>query len=744
MSAGDSNGSLGDKSPADAGLPVEPIRGSRILARPDVLSLDDADNVAPALSARNPITEVLHALRRHWFRASLAGAVLGTLAAIGVWLGVPRLYTATVYLRMASGSSNILDLNKSGDGAALFDLYKRTQKQLVRSPAVLNSALQRKEVLNLPLVTQQVDQLGWLQKIVTVTFPDDAEIMNVSVRCEDQRTAEILVEAVVEVYRREVVDADRDEKMRRITSLIKAETETKDDLKQKRADLRRLADALGTTDSETLTLAQKNTLEEYSVFSKQLNQVEWELKQRQLARQLGDRKGAAAAGTEVPVSEAEVEMAASVDPIISIAKNHIENRQVQIDEARKVEYGAKEAETLRNIQAGIDRAHKRIEDRKTQLRKDIGFRKKAAEQSGASSIAMLESQQKDLSTKVQNLRKEAEKFGRSSVDVELKRAEIKALDFLCDRIQRELREANIEAQSLKARVVKLSPAYTPVNDDLSRRVTFSASVGAFGFLAGCGLVVLWDLRRRRLNTLFEVADGLRLPVLGAVPHVTRNKGRNLSHMLAEAIDGIAARLVFAPVGESPQVVLITSASAGEGKTTVALNLATSFAHMGRRTVLVDFDLRRPRLHTMFEVDQSPGISEILAGQAEPLGPVLATSTENLFLLPAGAWAQRRLSASTDEMVGRIVADLREAFVHVVIDAPPVLPVVETRVIARHTDGVVISLLRDISEIPKVQSACELLRSFNIRILGAVMVGAPGEIYYARANAEIPEQATESA
>src|SRR5580704_13853220 len=110
MSAGDSNGSLGDKSPADAGLPVEPIRGSRILARPDVLSLDDADNVAPALSARNPITEVLHALRRHWFRASLAGAVLGTLAAIGVWLGVPRLYTATVYLRMASGSSNILDL----------------------------------------------------------------------------------------------------------------------------------------------------------------------------------------------------------------------------------------------------------------------------------------------------------------------------------------------------------------------------------------------------------------------------------------------------------------------------------------------------------------------------------------------------------------------------------------------------------------------------------------------------------
>jgi capsular exopolysaccharide synthesis family protein len=742
MTAADSNGSLGDKGSADAGLPAEVNRGSRMLARPEVFALDDLDHsVAPALSPRNPIGEVLHALRRHWFRASLAGAVLGALAAIGIWVAVPRLYTATVGLHVSAASSSILDFNKNGDVATLFDLYKRTQKQLVRSANVINSALAQKDVMELPLVAQQVDQLGWVQKAVTVTFPDDAEIMYVSVRCEDQRAAEILAEAIVGVYLNEVVNADREQKKGRIASLQKAETETKDDLKSKRALLHRTAEALGTSDKETLTMEQKNTIEEYSILSKLRNQVDWELKRAQAARQVGDKKGA---GTDVPVSEAEVEMAASVDPIISIAKAHLENRQVQIDEARKSAYGETATKMVGDIQAAIDRSHKRIENRKAALRKEIGFRKKAAEQAGASSIAMLEAQKADLSKQLQELGDKAKTFGRSSVEVELIQGEIKALDFLCDRIQRELREATIEADSMKQRVMKFSKAYTPANEDLSRRVAFSASMGTFGFLAGCGLVVLWDLRRRRLNTLFEVADGLRLPVLGAVPHVTRSKSRDLSHALAEAVDGIAARLVFAPVGESPQVVLITSASAGEGKTTVALNLATSFAHMGRRTVLVDFDLRRPRLHTMFEVDQSPGVSEILDGQAEPLGPVLATSTENLFLLPAGAWVQRRLSASTDDMISRIVGDLREAFVHVVIDAPPVLPVVETRVIARHADGVVISLLRDISEIPKVQSACELLRSFNIRILGAVMVGAPGEIYYARTNVEIPEQVTEPA
>jgi Mrp family chromosome partitioning ATPase len=82
------------------------------------------------------------------------------------------------------------------------------------------------------------------------------------------------------------------------------------------------------------------------------------------------------------------------------------------------------------------------------------------------------------------------------------------------------------------------------------------------------------------------------------------------------------------------------------------------------------------------------------------------------------------------LVKSIVAELREAYTNVVIDAGPVLPIVDTRVVARHTDGVVISLLRDVSEIPKVNSACELLRSFDIRILGAVMIGVPGEVYYA--------------
>jgi polysaccharide biosynthesis transport protein len=689
---------------------------------------------------RNLLTEAWHALRRRWLAAFVTGLVLGSLAAVAVWSSVKNQYTATAVLRVSMGQSTILEAGQTHDGATAFEVYKRTQRQLLRSPAVLMPALQREAVAKLPAVTQQVSPLAWLQNIVNVTFPDEAEIMQVSVSCEDQRTAETLADTIVDVYLQDSVYGEHQEKLNRINTLQKAETETEANLRKKRSGLRQLVDTLGTGDSEALTLAQKNTLQEYSILWTQLNQVDFDLKRALRARQVREHSGPANPGSTVPVTESEVEAATMTDAIIAIAKVEMDRQQSRIDEAKKTMFGDAEKEYIAAYQAGIERARRKIENRKASLRKELALQKEstalAADQLSAASVEVLQSQQKELATKVAALRTEADKFGRSSVDAELMRAEIKALDELRSRIQKELEEANIEINTLRSRVVKLSSATTLPGDDHKRRTMLSASLGGSGFCVGCALVVLWDLRRRRLNTMHEIAEALRLPVLGTVPHVWRSQGTSSAHpAFEEAIDGIVARLVFSP--ESRQVVLVTSAVAGEGKTTVSVNLATSFAGMGRKTVLVDFDLRRPMLHNIFDVDLAPGLGAVLAGQVELLDAVLSTPVENLFLLPAGAWGHRGLSGRNDELVKSIVDELRDAYSNVVIDAGPVLPIVDTRVVARHADGVVISLLRDVSEIPKVNSACELLRSFDIQILGAVMIGVPGEVYYAPTIAAAP-------
>lgn len=694
---------------------------------------------------RNFPVEISHAIRRHWLPAVVVGLIVGSLATVAAWMGIRSQYMATAVLRVSMDKLNLLELNKNADGAnSGFDIYKRTQRQLVRSPLVLGAALQRKSISGLPLVTQQTDPLGWLQKIVTVTYPDEAEIMQINVRCEDRHVAETLADTVVDVYLKDVVYKEREEKLSRIESLKKAESETEASLRKKRGDLRLLADTLGTSDSEALTLVQKNTLQEYSFFGTRLNEVEFDLKRAQHARKMRNAAMAAATDSDDSVTDAELEYAAGTDSVTTAAKARIERLQIDIEKTQKNMEGPNGDQVVAGYQTAIDRERKKIETRKQALRKELAFRKQSLNQMSAAhsqstSMEMLESQRVELSKKVNELRVEAEKFGRSSVDVELMRADIKALDDLRDRIQREVQQSNIEIASLKSRVVKLSDAMTPQNEDRDRRVVMSAGSGAVGFFVGCALVVLWDLRRQRLNTTREIVESMRLPILGTVPRVARLLDTNrLSEGLEEAIDGIVARLVFSRADDSPQVILITSAMAGEGKTTVAANLASSFAAMGRKTVLVDFDLRRPSLHNLFDVDLIPGISGVLTGQAETLDAVQPTSIDNLFLIPGGTWGQRGLSGRDDECIKRIVNELRASFVNIIIDAGPVLPVVDTRIVARHADGVIVSLLRDLSEIAKVTATCELLRSFEVRILGAVMIGVPGEVYYARTAAKVLE------
>ena len=197
----------------------------------------------------------------------------------------------------------------------------------------------------------------------------------------------------------------------------------------------------------------------------------------------------------------------------------------------------------------------------------------------------------------------------------------------------------------------------------------------------------------------------------------------------EAMDAIAATLVFTTPEDSHRLLLVTSAAPGEGKTTLAAGLAMSLAHMGRPTLLIDFDLRRPMLNEMFEVDLIPGTGDVLAERLEPLDAVQSTTMENLSIVPAGDWGQRGLGTWSNERLKKLFAEYRLSFAHVVIDSGPVLASVETRLLLRHADGVLVSLLRDVSELSRIHSAFEQLGTFEGKVLGAVMIGVTGELYY---------------
>jgi succinoglycan biosynthesis transport protein ExoP len=218
----------------------------------------------------------------------------------------------------------------------------------------------------------------------------------------------------------------------------------------------------------------------------------------------------------------------------------------------------------------------------------------------------------------------------------------------------------------------------------------------------------------------ELPDPKRLRI-GADPQAEEI----LRHNLIESIDAIRTMLLRNAAAENLRVVMVTSAVGGEGKTTLASNLAMSLARAGRKTLLIDCDLRSPAAHQLFEQPLQPGISEVMLHEVDLPDAVRPTSTDpNLFLLPAGLWDRNVVQELAKTGITSIFEKLRDEFDFVLVDSHPVLAATDSLLIGQYVDAVIVSLMRDVSQMHNVHTACQQLTTLGIRVFGAVVSGMP--------------------
>ncbi|HVS37521.1 MAG TPA: CpsD/CapB family tyrosine-protein kinase, partial [Gemmataceae bacterium] len=261
-----------------------------------------------------------------------------------------------------------------------------------------------------------------------------------------------------------------------------------------------------------------------------------------------------------------------------------------------------------------------------------------------------------------------------------------------------------------------------------------AFLGLFG-LVFLGVAVV-EFRSRRVYKSDDVSQGLGLPLMGTVPPapakvrpVAPSGDEEALGPMIESMDAIRTMLLHAGRSEALRVLVVASAVSGEGKTSLASNLAASLARGGRRTLLVDGDLRNPAIHEIFNLAAGPGFAELLRGEVEPAQVVQNTTLENLSVLAAGAADRRALQALAQEGVLRTVLDeLKEQYDFLIVDVSPVLPVADALLIGEHADAVLLSVLRNVSRLPAVHAAQQRLESLSIRVLGAVVSGEGMEAY----------------
>jgi len=193
--------------------------------------------------------------------------------------------------------------------------------------------------------------------------------------------------------------------------------------------------------------------------------------------------------------------------------------------------------------------------------------------------------------------------------------------------------------------------------------------------------------------------------------------------VSEAYRKLRTNLSFYSLDNPIQTLVVTSPAMGEGKSTTIANLAVTMAQSGRRTILVDCDLRRPSLHTIFNLTPEPGFTDmILSEENEP--HLQKTSIENLALLASGTKPPNPADLLGTRKVDEAIARLIEKSDIVLFDAPPVIAVTDAAVLGAKVDGVLLVLSAGKTRREHAERAKETLEKAHVRIVGATLTNAP--------------------
>jgi capsular exopolysaccharide synthesis family protein len=269
-------------------------------------------------------------------------------------------------------------------------------------------------------------------------------------------------------------------------------------------------------------------------------------------------------------------------------------------------------------------------------------------------------------------------------------------------------------------------------------VVILALGGIAGLAAGLGLAYLIDIADKTFRSPEEITRQLGLPLIGHIPIIATNKKFQLENSLvdpvvctyhrpkshsAEAFRAVRTALYFNTQGKQHNVVQITSPTPGDGKSTVAANLAVSIAQSGKRVLLVDGDMRRPALNHMFGIKSAEGFATAMAGRSRWEDHVfVCEEIEGLSVLPCGDKPPNPAELITSPRVKQVIDEMRRQYDFVIIDTPPVLAVTDPCPVAARVDGVILTLRIKKNVKISADRAAEILSSIGANIIGVVVNG----------------------
>ena len=331
--------------------------------------------------------------------------------------------------------------------------------------------------------------------------------------------------------------------------------------------------------------------------------------------------------------------------------------------------------------------------------------------------------------------------------------QVESLRRLTDQLRDDYQRARI-AQAVEAGQVAIVDLAALPLDPVGIPKPIQVVLGlVLGFvLAGTG-VLLRETANRSIRRRRDIESALNIPSLAVIPRlmsVDGNKRASLTHtnghgkqnggrlldplptardvpsFVAEAYRTLRTNLLLAHGGPPIRTLVVTSAAPGEGKTITAANLAVTLAREGKQVLLVDGDLRRARVHRLFGVSQSPGLTDFLMGDGSAQVLVMPTAVPGLFVLPHGRPHPNPASLLTSETLRRLLDPMAAHFDVIVVDTPPVLAAADSLIVAAMADAVVFVVRAGRTDRDVATEALSQLAAVGAQVIGAVLNDPSGE------------------
>jgi polysaccharide biosynthesis transport protein len=780
-------GSLNPLSEAPQG--TVPVNGALVPRHAALLPVDDRQALAPlppALSEAPNAWSLLRALRHRLFGALTLGLLLAAAGGTAGWFLMPKpKISARTHLHVSMSQSFFVQ--KVDDNRIGTEAYLRGQGSFLKSRFVLKEAMREPGITDLPLLKdldrQDLDHYQYLEDKLQVE-PASPELLRISLPGDDNRGEDLiaLVNAVTKAFMKEVVQKEGQKRKKQLEDLTEKLVPIMARAESKRKDLKDFVKGGGLADVENYTIQHRMVLQDLVPLQNELRTVQKNL--RTMGVELGlikEKNGDewqrlvaalnALPALRLPVNPVlvalvhenpsafhlsipfepdakSVEDYIDTDPVVRAQKDVI-NREDAALEMYRQRTPSREAfeRTSKGHQAAKRDAEQALETRRKQLipaAMEV-LRKKGQLESQSHRSRLLEKYytlkelEKMLLPDVATFRKEAMQLRTAVVSVPPLQLEIGQLDKVIAKMRDRIMAMDIEkdAPSRISWLDKEAALYKP-DARTPKLIAASAAAGVALVLVLFGFAWM-EFRCRKIHSPEEVVHGLGMRLVGTVPDLSQRNWLNwrrtsdaysayTQHLLTESVDAARTLVLHTARTEPLQIVMITSALSGEGKTSLSSHLAASLARAGRRTVLVDSDLRNPTLHHLFEMERSPGLSELLRGQMDLPSVVRSTTIDNLWIISAGQSDGAALQALAQDGVRPIFQQLRQQYDFIVVDSCPVLPVADSLLVAQQVDAVIFSLLREVSRLPKVHAAYQRLALLGIRMLGAVVNGTRDDLY----------------